>query len=87
MFRKWQKIASLRHKQGLLTMPGLPKFLCFSIILNYSPELWKDLEYDQKSDIWSLGCVLFETVCLYPPFRADDMEGLYRQVVRGIYEF
>lgn len=50
-----------------------------------SPEVWRDLPYDEKSDMWSLGCVLFETVTLRPPFRADDMEGLYRKVTRGVY--
>jgi len=50
-----------------------------------SPEVWKDLPYDNRSDLWSLGCVLYESICLKPPFRADDMQGLFRKVVKGEY--
>lgn len=63
-------------KMGLLyTQTGTPYYA--------SPEVWKDQPYDHKSDIWSLGCVIYEFVCLKPPFRADDMEGLYKSVQRG----
>ena len=50
-----------------------------------SPEVWKDKPYDNKSDVWSLGCVLYEMITLRPPFRAQDMEGLYKKVCKGIY--
>ena len=50
-----------------------------------SPEVWKDETYDLKSDIWSLGCVLYELVTFHPPFRAEDMEGLYKKVIKGSY--
>lgn len=50
-----------------------------------SPEVWKDLPYDSKSDIWSMGCLLYELCALVPPFRADDMQGLYKKVVKGKY--
>lgn len=48
-----------------------------------SPEVWQDLPYDSRSDLWSLGCVIYESICLKPPFRADDMQGLFRKVVKG----
>jgi len=50
-----------------------------------SPEVWKDNPYDSKSDIWSMGCLLYELCALVPPFRADDMQGLYKKVIKGKY--
>lgn len=65
-------------KKGLLyTQTGTPYYA--------SPEVWRDQPYDSKSDIWSLGCVLYESVTLKPPFRADDMAGLYKKVLKGVY--
>jgi len=43
------------------------------------------MPYDSKSDIWSLGCVCYEMCALSPPFQADDMQGLYKKVIKGIY--
>ena len=48
-----------------------------------SPEVWKDKPYDNKSDISSFGCVLYEIIILKPPFRAQNMEGLYNKVCKG----
>ena len=50
-----------------------------------SPEVWKDKPYDSKSDIWSLGCVIYEMCALIPPFRAQSMDELFKKVIRGYY--
>ena len=50
-----------------------------------SPEVWKDQPYDNKSDIWSLGCITFEMLALKPPFRAENMEKLYNKVIHSQY--
>jgi NIMA (never in mitosis gene a)-related kinase 1/4/5 len=43
------------------------------------------MPYDYKSDIWSLGCVLYEIVSFKPPFRAETMEGLFKKILAGKY--
>ena len=35
-----------------------------------SPELIKEIEYDEKIDIWSMGCIIYEMAALTPPFKA-----------------
>jgi len=66
-------------KKGMMhTQTGTPYYA--------SPEVWKDKPYDNKSDIWSLGCVLYEMITLLPPFRANSMQGLANKVTKGIYD-
>ena len=44
-----------------------------------APEIWKGQTYDFKSDIWSLGCVVYELAMKKPPFTALNMQDLSRK--------
>jgi len=50
-----------------------------------SPELFRNQPYSYKSDIWSLGCVLYELVSLRHAFDAREMKGLVQKILRGSY--
>eukprot|EP00826_Nyctotherus_ovalis_P049100 TRINITY_DN586_c0_g1_i12.p1 TRINITY_DN586_c0_g1~~TRINITY_DN586_c0_g1_i12.p1 ORF type:complete len:233 (-),score=25.30 TRINITY_DN586_c0_g1_i12:525-1223(-) len=65
-------------KSGLLsTQVGTP---CYT-----SPEIWNNKPYSYKSDMWSLGCVLYELCALRPPFLANSMRELSRKIIAGVY--
>jgi hypothetical protein len=65
-------------KMGLVyTQTGTPYYA--------SPEVWQDKPYDNRSDIWSLGCVIYEMITLRPPFTASSMQELATKVKKGSY--
>jgi serine/threonine protein kinase len=69
------------------TLRPAPHVILKKSRLDYaSPEVWRDEPYDSKSDVWSLGCVLYEMGALKPPFRAADMDGLFKKVQKGFYD-
>ena len=69
-------VSKVAKGRGLLeTQTGTPYYA--------SPEVWQDKPYDHKSDLWSLGCVLYEMCALQPPFRATDMNQLFKRVCEG----
>lgn len=44
------------------------------------------MPYGSKSDVWSLGCVVYEICSLKPPFRAPNFENLYKKIMGGHYD-
>eukprot|EP01133_Synstelium_polycarpum_P004401 gene4401-5150_t len=59
------------------TVVGTPYYL--------SPEICEDLPYDHKSDIWSLGCVLYEMATLKHAFNATSLPALVLKILKGNY--
>ena len=51
-----------------------------------SPEQVDENKYNEKSDIWSLGCFLYELVALHPPFEAHNHLSLALKIKSGKVE-
>jgi serine/threonine protein kinase len=51
-----------------------------------APEVLRDGPYTIKSDIWSLGCILYELLTLHTPFKAPDVNTLFRKVIKSKFE-
>ena len=50
-----------------------------------SPELFKNKPYSYKSDVWALGCVIYEMCNLRHAFDAQSINGLAVKILRGSY--
>ncbi|XP_041466011.1 serine/threonine-protein kinase Nek4-like [Lytechinus variegatus] len=48
-----------------------------------SPELCQDQPYNNKSDVWALGCLLYEVCAFEPAFDAHNLLSLYYKIVKG----
>ncbi|KRX10221.1 Protein kinase-like domain [Pseudocohnilembus persalinus] len=59
------------------TMVGTPFYL--------SPEMCEEKPYNEKSDIWALGCVLYELCTYKHPFEAKTQGALILKIIRGKY--
>jgi NIMA (never in mitosis gene a)-related kinase len=70
-------VSKVVKRNLLFTRVGTPYYA--------SPEIWNDKPYDQKSDMWSLGCVLYEMCALRPPFTAGNLRELSKKIVLGVY--
>lgn len=57
------------------TQIGTPYYL--------SPELCQEKPYTWPSDIWAMGCILFELCALKVPFDAPNIPGLVQKIIRA----
>ncbi|GMF18970.1 unnamed protein product [Phytophthora fragariaefolia] len=50
-----------------------------------SPEICRGEPYGKKSDIWSLGCILYEMIMLRRPFEASTLPEIFAKICKGDY--
>ena len=84
----------LKHGRVRLGDFGIAKILdstrdfantCIGTPYYMSPELFKYKPYSYKSDIWALGCILYEMCNLRHAFDAQSLNGLAVKILKGSY--
>ena len=55
-------------------------------VLYSSPEVMENDIISYKSDIWALGCIIYEMIKLRPPFNGDNPLTIAKNVCEGNYE-
>ena len=68
-------VSKVIKEKVLITQTGTPYYA--------SPEVWRDEPYSYKSDLWSIGCVIYELCNLKPPFKGKDLDELFMNVCKG----
>ena len=73
---------------GLAKMMGESQFAHSHVGTPYymSPEQIRDQAYDERSDIWGLGCVIYEYCTNRPPFEATNQLSLAVKIQTGRYK-
>ena len=64
----------MNQDYGLKSCLGAPMFL--------SPEVIRGQRYDFKSDVWTLGCILYNITSLNPPFVGDNLLALGCKILK-----
>jgi NIMA (never in mitosis gene a)-related kinase len=66
------------NKLAMTTGVGTPYYM--------SPELVNNQRYDERSDIWSVGCIIYELAALRPPFDAANQLALAVKINAGQFK-
>ena len=74
----WGYATQMKQRERLHEMDGISYYI--------APEVLEG-DYDEKCDIWSCGVILYILLCGYPPFYGDTDEDIYKQVLKGEYDF
>ena len=68
---------TLEGTDHAMTFIGTPYYV--------SPEMCQNKPYNEKSDIWALGCILYELITFCHPFTASNQAALFLKILYGNY--
>jgi NIMA (never in mitosis gene a)-related kinase len=68
-----KRMSANTQKMGNKTILGTPYYL--------SPEICQGLPYNEKSDVWSMGCCLYEMATLRKAFDAPNFAALITRII------
>jgi NIMA (never in mitosis gene a)-related kinase len=71
-------VAKMLSSSFANTFVGTPYYL--------SPEICEEKPYNEKSDMWSLGCLLYEMITFKHPFNATNQGALILKIIGGKFE-
>lgn len=54
----------------------------FGTLEYLAPECWR-MEYDEKCDLWSIGCIVYTILTGQPAFSGETKEELYEKIQNG----
>lgn len=59
--------------QNVYVLCGTPEYI--------APEKLLGMGDTRETDYWSLGCLIYEMLCGYPPFYSKTTDGIYRKIL------
>ena len=70
------------------TLESMSKFAYTNVGTPFymSPEQTNSKKYDERSDIWAVGCMLYELAALRPPFHASNQLALAMKINAGRFD-
>uniref|UniRef100_A0A4W3K3U4 Serine/threonine-protein kinase DCLK1 n=1 Tax=Callorhinchus milii TaxID=7868 RepID=A0A4W3K3U4_CALMI len=72
---------------GLATLVDGPLYTVCGTPTYVAPEIIAETGYGLKVDIWAAGVITYILLCGFPPFRGNDQDVLFDQILMGHQEF
>jgi|GEM_PF-5735298 len=78
-FEKLDLKAAIQHVSAdqMLSMTGINGFAGTPLYM--APEQWMRQPVDERTDVYAIGCILYEMLAGVPPYQPTTLEGLQRE--------